>query len=276
MLKLADAAGDSLAGSPVATPGGLVPAGMLPAGWRETMVGDVELVAHGSVLDEVAPLLEAHGSLHAWAAAQPGAEAMQGRTTSWATRLPAAGVDVVVRHSAHGGLLAPLTGDRFRRPRAPDELRLAWTLRQVGVPTPRVLAYALHPAFGRVLWRADVMTQRVPGARDLVDVLRAGPTPPELEAILHAVETLLTAMRTSLAHHPDLNVKNILLAPTDDGEPQAWVLDVDTVRFAQRDAGTRNRARLVRSARKWAGASRASARLAFERFAAAIERRGAR
>ncbi|MCU0618730.1 MAG: hypothetical protein MUF40_02330 [Gemmatimonadaceae bacterium] len=276
MLVLRDVGGESLAGSPVATPGGLVPAGMLPAGWQETPVGETLLVAHGSVLDEAAALVEAHGSLHRWAGRQPGAEAMQGRTTAWATTLPESGLPVVVRHSAHGGLLAPLTGDRFRRPRAPDELRLSWTLRQVGVPTPRVLAYTLHPVWGGLFRRADVMTQRVVGARDLVAVLRTATDAESVAAVAATVETLLTALRTTHARHPDLNLKNILLAPGDDGTPVAWVLDIDTLRFADPEAGVRNRARLVRSARKWARASGAAAARAFSRFAAALAERSGR
>mgnify|MGYP002778295452 CR=1 FL=1 len=272
MLKLSDVVQDSLVGSPVRTPRGLVPPGMHPAGWQETRVGDVVLVAHGSVAGEVAPILEREPSLHEWAMRMPGAEAMQGRHVAWATTLPESGVPVVVRHSAHGGLLAPITSDRFARPRAGDELRLSWSLRQVGVHTPRVLAYALHPALGRLLWRADVMTQRVPRARDLAAVLR-DTDDASLAAIVDATELLLTRLRTSLAHHPDLNVKNILIAPDDAGAPLAWVLDVDTVRFAQSNAGTLNRARLVRSARKWA---RVDGRPGFARFADALERGGRR
>lgn len=273
MLKLTDVVQDSLVGSPVKTPRGLVPPGMYPAGWQETRVGDVVLVAHGSVIGEVAPLLEREGSLHDWAMRAPGAEPMQGRHVAWATTLPASGIAVVVRHSAHGGLLAPITSDRFVQPRAGDELRLSWTLRQVGIPTPRVLAFALHPALGRLLWRADVMTQRIPEARDLAAVLRDGDGGPAFEAVLEATELLLTRMRTSLAHHPDLNVKNILIAPGEGGAPVAWVLDVDTVRFAEANAGTLNRARLVRSARKWA---QRDGRPGFARFADRIEQRGRR
>lgn len=272
MLKLSDVVGASLVGQRVASPLGLVPPGMYPAGWQETRVGDTVLVAHGSVVHELAPLLEGGGTLHDWARRAPGARPMQGRRVAWATTLPASGTAVVVRHSAHGGLLAPITSDRFRAPRAGDELRLAWTLRQVGVPTPRVLAFALYPALGRLLWRADVMTQRVPDARDLAAVLRSVGDE-EFDAIHAAVERLLTGMRTSMALHPDLNLKNVLLAPGDDGAPVAWVLDVDTVRFAEEDAGTRNRARLVRSARKWA---RRDGALGYARMARALERAGAR
>ena len=268
MLKLSDVVGASLVGQRVASPLGLVPPGMYSAGWQETRVGDTVLVAHGSVVHEVAPLLDDGASLHEWARRAPGAEPMQGRHVAWATTLPESGAAVVVRHSAHGGLLAPITTDRFRAPRAGDELRLSWTLRQVGIPTPRVLAFALYPALGRLLWRADVMTQRVAGARDLAAVLRTVGDD-DFDAVHAAVETLLTRMRTSMALHPDLNCKNVLLAPADDGTPVAWVLDVDTMRFAARDAGTRNRARLIRSARKWA---RTDGARGYARFALALER----
>ena len=61
------------------------------------------------------------------------------------------------------------------------------------------------------------------------------------------------------AHHPDLNLKNVLLAPDADGDDEGWVLDVDVVRFASRHVtpgtawavGAENYERLARSLRKW-------------------------
>ena len=65
---------------------------------------------------------------------------------------------------------------------------------------------------------------------------------------------LLRRLARTWAYHPDLNVKNVLIAPDDDGEPMAYVLDVDTLRFAEKNADWMNVARLVRSARKWLNA----------------------
>ena len=51
-------------------------------------------------------------TLHTWASLQPGARAMRGRGTTWATALPS-GQPVAVRHSLHGGILAAITRDLF-------------------------------------------------------------------------------------------------------------------------------------------------------------------
>jgi 3-deoxy-D-manno-octulosonic acid kinase len=55
--------------------------------------------------------------------------------------------------------------------------------------------------------------------------------------------------------HPDLNVKNILLARNARGELDAMMIDVDTIAWdehrAQRATMQANVARLTRSMRKW-------------------------
>ncbi|HEU4631701.1 MAG TPA: lipopolysaccharide kinase InaA family protein, partial [Gemmatimonadaceae bacterium] len=178
---------------------------------------------------------------------------LQGRGIVHAVPLPEHGPRVVVRHARHGGLLAPLTGDRFLAPtRAPHELRVAVRLADAGVPTPRVVAYAVYPA-GPGLRRADVATAEIAGGLDLPAALAAWP---EARAeLLHAVGQLIATLGRAGARHPDLNVKNVLLTPgSSTTAPQAYVLDVDRVRFrAPGDAATSeaNVRRLLRSARKW-------------------------
>ena len=162
------------------------------------------------------------------------------------------GVEVVVRHSRHGGALAPITRDLFRFPsRAPRELAAAVRLVAAGVATPSVAAYAVYPAAG-VLCRADVATRTLHGA-DFPDAWRAARDDSQRNALLDAVARLLRALQGAGAEHPDLNLKNIFL--TSNGEsPLAFVLDVDRVAFGAAGDATiagRNIARLVRSARKW-------------------------
>jgi hypothetical protein len=240
------------AGSPIASRGGLIPDGMLPAGYQETLVRDAKLVAHASAIRFLQQMLDEKKTLHGWAAAQPGARAFRGRGVAYAVNLPDTEVGVVVRHSAHGGTLAPVTKDAFRKPRAADELRLSWTLRHVGIPTPRVLGYALYPVARGLLWRADVVLREIPESWDLAAIFQGGGDQATLRRAVTATRTLLKQMSDVWCHHPDLNLKNILIAPDEDStDPVAWLLDVDTVHFAAKDAEELNRQRLLRSARKW-------------------------
>lgn len=186
------------------------------------------LEAFAAAVDTV---LASGATLHDWAARAPNAKPLRGRDVAYATTL--AGVPVVVRHSRHGGLLAPVTQDLFLAPtRAPHELAVAIRLRSAGVPTPEIVAYATYAVMPGIE-RADVVTREIAGH--------------EL-ALPREAEGLLAALRDAGAVHPDLNMRNVLV----DGAT-AYVLDIDTVYFLR--AGDhridqRNRARLMRSAQK--------------------------
>jgi 3-deoxy-D-manno-octulosonic acid kinase len=243
------------AGSPIATPGGLIPEGMLPSGYQRKLIRDAIVVAHGSVMVYFEEMLYDHTTLYGWAAAQKSKRAMQGRTTAWAVPLPDVEVGVVVRHSTHGGMLAGITKDVFRNPRAQDELRISWTMRHVGIPTPRILGYALYPTMGGQFFRADVVTREISDSADLERVLTAGDKRFDQQKCLDATTTLLRRLARTWAYHPDLNLKNVLLAPSESGDPIAYALDVDTLRFAEKNAEWMNVQRLLRSARKRLGTS---------------------
>ena len=226
-----------------------------PPGYGAHVDGDATIVARADVLDAVRRAVRDGGTLHGWASAQRGARALQGRATAYAVALPDGTTDVVVRHSRHGGALAPLTGARFLPPtRAPRELATSLALRAAGVRTPEVIAYVVHRA-GPLLRRADVATRLVPQSRDLAAEIAARPGDGEW---VTATRELLAALTAAGARHPDLNLKNVLVAPDDTGAPRAWALDVDvvTVHVAPGEAGraqiaARNWARLARSLRKW-------------------------
>jgi tRNA A-37 threonylcarbamoyl transferase component Bud32 len=150
---------------------------------------------------------------------------------------------VVVRHSRHGGLLAPVTGDLFLPPtRARHEWTVARRLADAGVPTAEVLAYAIYRHGPLFFQRADVVTREITGARDLAASLAT----PEAQ---EAVEALLAAMARTGAVHPDLNAKNVLLAERH-GALTAYVIDVDRVVWRSRGVDQANRSRLRRSIAK--------------------------
>jgi 3-deoxy-D-manno-octulosonic acid kinase len=221
-----------------------------PAGYVRRRVAGAEVTARAESADAVASALDGR-TLYLWAAAHPARRALAGRAPVYAVPLPN-GERVVVRHSRHGGLLARVTGDRFLYPtRAPAELAAALRLAAAGVPTPEVVGFVRYGA-GPLLCRADVATREIADAEDLGAVLAEPARARDASAWLPAVLRLLALMQRAGARHPDLNVKNVLLARGPAG-PVAHVLDVDRVSFgAPGDArlAAANARRLVRSARK--------------------------
>lgn len=222
-----------------------------PAGYERFEIGEAVVVARLGAVSGFRAALGTAPTLHAWAAAVPGAEPFQGRATAWGVRLPGASLDVVVRHARRGGFLATLRGDRFVWPgRAPWELEASLRLQQAGVRTADVVGYVLYPA-GPGLCRCDVATRRLPVGAEFPKAWReAGAA--DREAQLVAVGTLLRDLRAAGARHADLNAKNLYLA-REGARWHAWVLDVDRVSFHapnDADVGAQNLARLDRSIRK--------------------------
>lgn len=221
---------------------------------QEARVGHARVYADAPWLSTLADLVRQHGSLYDWASSQPQPRALRGRAPVYVAQLPQGGPSVVVRHAWHGGLLAPLTQDVFRRPtRAPIEMARSRELQRAGIPTTEMLGYALYDAaFG--LARVDVVTRYVDDTADLGMVL-AGLAPTiKCEAALEATLDLLEQLAVHRVVHPDLNVKNILLHTPDGAPARAMVIDVDVVMVGTVTpavAMERNVARLARSLRKW-------------------------
>jgi hypothetical protein len=226
-------------------------------------VGAADVVCLEGAAPAVADAVAAGGTLYGWAAAHPARRTFQGRAPAHAAPLPRGSGVVVVRHAWHGGALRRLTRDLYLPPtRAPGELRASARLRAAGVRTPELVAYARYPApLG--LRRADVATRLVPGARDLAAVLLPEPGDREAAALrehwVEATGELLGTLARAGARHPDLNLKNVLLAPDAGGAARAWALDVDVVAVPGAEATgpqirralADNRRRLRRSLDKW-------------------------
>ena len=237
-------------------------------------VGTSDVTAVADVRDDLVTLVREYGTLYEWAERQPQPRALRGRAPVYVAPLPSSGVQVVVRHAWHGGLLAPLTGDRFRRPtRAPIEMQQSAALRAAGIPTTDVVGFARYAA-GAGLARVDVVTRYVEHTADLGMVLAGLSAEMDCEPALTATQHLLLQLARHGVVHPDLNVKNILLractdqdsmpspmpfcAMTNSSTParlEALVIDVDVIDWvpvrAARETMERNVSRLVRSLQKW-------------------------
>lgn len=195
----------------------------------------------------------AGGTLYDYASHHPEARPLAGRGVAYAVPLPGGAANVVVRRSRHGGLLAPITGENFLgSTRAPHELEVSLELEAAGIPTPQVLAYAMYPS-SRMFRRSDVLTQEIEDSHDLATALLDTPDGERRTAMLVSAGRLLAQLTVAGVRHPDLNLKNILLAPDENGDVLAMLLDVDRVWFD--DPGSdrvtdANLRRFLRSARK--------------------------
>lgn len=223
-----------------------------PPGYQRLVRPGVEAVARTTLAGPVGEALAA-GSLYEYAAHHPDARPMRGRGVAYAVPLPDGATNVVVRRSRHGGWLAPLTGEIFLRPtRAPHELDVSLRLAREGIPTPEVIAYSTYEV-APLLRRADVATREVAGALDLATTIERDRDPASVREGVRAVAKLLARMAVAGVRHPDLNVRNVLIARDDNGHREAWLLDVDRVWFdAPRHPRVReaNLSRFARSARK--------------------------
>ena len=223
-----------------------------PAGYERIAAGRCLVTVRAANVEDARALLS-EGMLYEAAARDLAARPLQGRGTAYAITLPASGEGVVVRRNRHGGLLAPVTGDLFLAPsRAPHELAVALRLARVGVRTPAVVMYGLERMHA-LFCHADVVTTEIADSRDLSEYLQDGVPQRERRAAWNAALALVATLNAAGARHHDLNVKNILLAPSGDSLV-AWVLDVDRVVFgAPGSEAVRkgNAKRLLRSAIKW-------------------------
>ncbi len=163
-----------------------------------------------------------------------------------------AGIDMVLRHFHRGGMMGRVNRDLYlrtgaHRSRAFREFDLLRDMHADGLPVPLPVAAQYAPA-GPV-YRADIITQRIPDARPLDEVLRESPLPPDRWSDIGAqVRTL----HDHGIYHSDLNCRNILM----DAQNKVWFIDFDNC--AQRAPGAWTQAnldRLLRSLRKVARGS---------------------
>src|SRR3954471_5261979 len=170
--------------------------------------------------------------LYDYAARQPDAVPLVGRAPVFAVNLPGSCGRVVVRHNMRGGWMGKINKDLFVLPtRGFRELIASLRLRASGVSTPEVVAYVSYP-LNWILRRSDVATREIPNGHDLSVALTKVTDHQHRVMVLDAVARLLRALTHAGAHHPDLNLKNILLTAGLGLGLDAHVLDVDRVRFS--------------------------------------------
>ena len=150
--------------------------------------------------------------------------------------------------------------DRFLRAGAPRsflEVENSARVEEAGFVTPRIVAAAVYPS--GLFYRADLVTEFVPDARTLADILfggndHSGAAPhgdARRDALACAAELIVRLAKAGV-HHPDLNAANVLIA-RDGRDVHAVLLDLDGCSVAGPGGPgevERLRRRLTRSLRK--------------------------
>jgi len=216
-------------------------------------VGGARVVATMTCSASIRSVLEKE-RLYEYAARQLDAVPLVGRAPVFAVNLPGSCGRVVIRHNMRGGWMARINTDLFLLPtRGFRELLASLRLRASGVSTPEVVAYVSYPK-NWILRRSDVATREIANGHDLSIALLKVTDHDHRVMVLDAIAKLLRALTHAGAHHPDLNLKNVLLTAGEGEGLDAYVLDVDRVRFSSPGSplvAKANLDRLIRSLRKW-------------------------
>lgn len=147
-----------------------------------------------------------------------------GRGSAW--MIDAGQRALVLRHYRRGGLMARLSEDRYwwrgaEATRSFREFRLLYQLRRDGLPVPQPVAAGYHRFGSR--YTADILLERLPDTRTLMDRLRDGPLQFSLWV---ALGRCIRRFVAAGVHHADLNAYNVLL----DVQDRIWLIDFDRAR----------------------------------------------
>lgn len=172
-----------------------------------------------------------------------------GRGHAWIVRQ--AGGEWVLRHYRRGGFAARFLGDAYfwtglEATRPWREWHLLHSLYKEGLPVPQPLAAQVVRK--GLLYRGDLITRRIAGARSLAERIAAG------ERITwDAVGSCVRRFHDAGVFHADLNAHNILL----DGAGEIFLLDFDRGERRAQAPGWKaaNIMRLKRSLDKLSGGS---------------------
>ncbi len=168
-----------------------------------------------------------------WAARGELVDVTAGRGAAWfIARQP---TPWALRHYRRGGLAARLSRDCYLwvgegRVRSFAEWRLLASLVERGLPVPKPVA-ARYQRVG-ILYRCDLITERISGAYPLSSVLAHNALD---EALWHAVGATIARFHAAGVDHADLNAHNILLGdadvPQDGGGRNVTLIDFDRSRL---------------------------------------------
>lgn len=169
----------------------------------------------------------------------------KGRGTTWFVALNK--MDAALRHYRRGGLFGKIVKDHYiftgwEKTRSYQEFQLLNTLIKAGVNVPKpIAARATKRTF---CYQADLLSQKIPNAQDLVSILQEKSLSKEM---YQKIGTEIDKMHTAQVNHTDLNIHNILI----DDNDKVWIIDFDKCHQQQGDDWKQNNlSRLNRSFHK--------------------------
>jgi len=162
----------------------------------------------------------------------------RGRGASWF--VDADGQEWVLRHYRRGGMVARYIEEHYiwtglENTRAWKEWKLIASLHDEGLPVPMPIATRVCKK--RLLYKADIITQRIPDAMSLAQRLSGGSYD---DRCWKAMGETIARFHKSRVFHADLNAHNIML----NGNGDVFLIDFD--RGERRVPGSWQRANLER------------------------------
>lgn len=144
-----------------------------------------------------------------------------GRGTTWFVQLQQ--TQAALRHYRRGGLFGKLVADSYwftswEKTRSYQEFMLLNKLRAAGVNVPRPIAARVQKH--GLIYKADLLSEKIANARDLVSILQESPISAEL---YQKIGREIRKMHDAQVNHTDLNIHNILI----DDQENVWIIDFD-------------------------------------------------
>ncbi len=145
----------------------------------------------------------------------------QGRGTTWFIQLEH--IQGALRHYRRGGLFGKLVEDNYcfkgwESTRCAMEMQVLTTLAEAGVNVPRPIA--ARAVKKGLFYQADLLSERIEGAKDLVNILTKQSVS---KSLYHRIGHEIRKMHDAGVNHTDLNIHNILL----DKQQKVWIIDFD-------------------------------------------------
>ena len=173
----------------------------------------------------------------------------QGRGVTWFIHHE--NKDWVLRHYYRGGMIGKFNNDHYiytgiDKTRAAIEFELLNHMRTLALPVPKPIAYRVIKK--GMFYQADLLTERVCNAQDLISLL--GKQPISIELWGEIGSTIKKFHQHNIYHH-DLNIHNILI----DQDEKVWIIDFDRgeLKLNSDNWKQENMDRLLRSFRKEKG-----------------------
>ncbi|MEZ9541690.1 3-deoxy-D-manno-octulosonic acid kinase [Vibrio sp. 10N.286.48.C11] len=168
-----------------------------------------------------------------------------GRGTTWFVELDT--IQAALRHYRRGGLFSKLVKDSYlyfgdEKTRSYQEFELLKVLKKSGVNVPKPIAARV--VRNGVTYQADLLSEKIPNARDLVAILEEQSLS---DSTYYAIGVEIAKMHKAQVNHTDLNIHNILI----DVDDRVWVIDFDKCHVKQGEEWKKNNLdRLLRSFHK--------------------------